>query len=104
MKNNPNAYSHGYEKTGILGVDMVAAAVTHYKNDYWLRYQKPIKTVYLTNEMFNQFTTWVRKNQTEEQADASEQVYMFEGVEVKKGSWLMDKVYFDFYDTTIPEA
>jgi hypothetical protein len=103
MITNPHAYRHGYVPTGILGVDMVAAAVTHYKN-YWLKYQKPIKTVYLTKELYNQFTSWVRKNQTEEHADRTEQVYTFEGVEVKKGSWLMDRVYFDFYDTTKPEA
>lgn len=86
-----------YEKTGLLYVDMVAAAVSHYR-----RLMRPIKTIYLHPKGYTQFSDWTRHNldkigKHEEAAGIIEKI-TFDGVEVAINNKFMgERIYFDFY-------
>lgn len=89
------AFQNDYEKTGLLAVDTVATAVSHYR-----RWKKPLKTVYLSPKQYVQFHDWVKFNLDKQNKDIDEvERIEFDGVEVKMNSSLMgEKVYFDFYE------
>lgn len=89
------SFQNDYQKTGLLAVDMVATAVSHYR-----RWKKPLKTVYLSPKQYVQFKDFVAYNLEKEGKDIEEVERLeFDGVEVKMNSYLMgEKVYFDFYD------
>ncbi len=85
-----------YEKTGLLYVDMVAAAVSHYKKQVLVR-RRSLSIINLSPKGFVQFSDWTRANLPEEQADAHIEKFTFDGVEVRMNSKLMgEQIYFDF--------
>ena len=84
-----------YQKTGIKGVDMVAACVSHFR-----KINKPIKTVYIHPGLYNQFERWVSKQMSEESfEEARKKGFQFDGVNVNEASVVAGTdIYWDLYN------
>lgn len=80
-----------------VGAAMVAACVAHYR-----KMMKPLKTIWLRKEAWNDFEFWARTCMTEMEADSEIKEFTFDGVFVRKGSdFQKDDIAYEFYPTVI---
>jgi hypothetical protein len=79
-----------------IGAAMVAKCVAHYR-----KAMKPLRTIWLRPNMWNDFEFWSRSCMTVMEGDSPITNFTFDGVFIKKGSSLQrDDIVWDFYPTT----